>query len=235
MERSMGRLVNPGVVLIQRPVPLAVGRGGLCPPLILAALFALVGLDVGVPVLSAAVLGAVGGTASLVAHELGHVRAARRLSGIRPTRVTLVWLGAATRFEGAYATGREQLRVALAGPLASVAVSFCLAPVLFAPLPRPAKSLLLLLLAMNLALALVNLIPANPLDGHKVAVGVLWLLLGTEAAARRLIGRVGRAWLTVELGAVGVLLLEKPGLATGVAVAAASLVGQKLVVRHSRG
>lgn len=179
-------------------------------------------------------LGAVGGTASLVGHEFGHVRAARRLAGVRPVDVKLVWLGAATRFEGGYANGREQLRVALAGPLASIAIGASLVPVLFAPLPRTVRSLALLLLLMNLALAAVNLIPANPLDGHKIVIGILWAALGSEDAARLLVRRVARGWIAVELGSLALVLVERPKLGVAVAIAAAGLAGQRAVVRRAR-
>src|SRR6267154_857181 len=112
----MSRLRDPQIVLFRYPVPVAIGRGGLMPIIALSLMFACFSAQVGLPVLTAAVLGAVGGTASLIIHELGHVQAARRLTGLRPISVSLIWLGAATRLEGAYASGRDQARVAIAGP-----------------------------------------------------------------------------------------------------------------------
>src|SRR4051794_10065360 len=131
----MSRLRNPGYVLLQHPVPVTIGQGGLAPILILGALFAAVSARAGLPIATATVLGMVGGTASLVAHELGHVRAARKLSGLRPVGVSLIWLGAATRLEGAYASGRDQARVAIAGPRASFGIALALLSFLFLPLP----------------------------------------------------------------------------------------------------
>src|SRR6187200_1572184 len=93
-----------------------IGRGGFAPIALLAALFGLYGIRTGIPVTLAACLGALGGTASLLVHELGHVQAARRLPGIRTASVSLIWFGAATRLEGTYATGRDQAKVAIAGP-----------------------------------------------------------------------------------------------------------------------
>src|SRR6266849_7957635 len=118
----MSSLRNPGVVLLQHPIPVTIGRGGLAPVIALGALFAGIGARGGLPIATAAVVGALGGTASLVAHELGHVRAARKLVGLRPISVSLIWLGAATRLEGAYASGRDQARVAIAGPRVSFGV-----------------------------------------------------------------------------------------------------------------
>src|SRR5947207_1903816 len=98
----------PGIVLLQRPIPVTIGTGGFTPILVLGTLFAWISTLVGLPLAEATILGGIGGTASLVAHELGHVRAARKLTGLRPTGVSLIWLGAATRLEGAYASGRDQ-------------------------------------------------------------------------------------------------------------------------------
>src|SRR5438270_12811670 len=119
----MSRLRNPGLVLFPYPIPVTIGQGGLAPIVALGGLFALIGVRGGLPVATATILGAVGGTASLIAHELGHVRAARKLTTLRPTGVSLIWLGAATRLEGAYASGREQAKVAIAGPRVSFALA----------------------------------------------------------------------------------------------------------------
>src|SRR5260221_7815370 len=96
----------------------SIGAGGLVRIFLIAAAFGIFGAKTGVPFAMAALLGGIGGTASLIIHELGHVRAARRADGIRSAAISLVWLGAATRFEGEYEDGGEQTRVAIGGPLA---------------------------------------------------------------------------------------------------------------------
>src|SRR2546423_14404726 len=85
-----------------------------------------------------------------------------------------------------------------------------LPPVLFTPIPKSAKGLLLTLVFLNVALAALNLIPANPLDGYKVVVGLIWSLIGTESSARRLIRRGASAWLAVEAVCACFLLLQRP-------------------------
>ncbi len=229
----MSTLRNPGVVLLQRPIPVTIGPGGLAPIIALGALFAVISLRAGLPVAAATVLGAIGGTGSLIAHELGHVRAARKLTGLRPTGVSLVWLGAATRLEGAYASGSDQARVAIAGPRASLGVALSLVPVLFLPIPVGFKDIVITLAALNVVIGVLNLIPANPLDGYKLVVGLLWSALGSEAAARRLVRRLALIWVAVEIAGAGVLLVERPLLGTTVVVLAASFAGQKLVARRS--
>jgi Zn-dependent protease len=221
-------LPNPALYL---PVPVTFARGGFVPPLVLGALFAGVASKVGLPVALAAVIGAIAGTASIVVHELAHVRAARGLIGVRPVGISLISLGAGARFEGAYRSGRDQMRVAVAGPVASLCIAASLLPVMFAPLPPTAKKLLFIVVLLNVALALVNLIPASPLDGYKIIVGLLWSALGGEAVARHVIRRAAQAWIAVELGGTIAVLVERPMLGIAMAIAGASLLGQRLVVR----
>ena len=230
----MSWLRDPRIVLLRRPVAVTIGRGGLVPVAVLALLFAGFGARVGLPVVASAILGALGGTASLIVHELGHVRAARKVAGLRPVSISLMWLGAATRLEGAYASGRDQARVAIAGPATSFGLALLLTPLLFTPIPKSAKGLLLTLVFLNVALGALNLIPANPLDGYKVVVGLIWSLIGTESSARRLIRRVASAWLVVEAVCACFLLVERPALGSAVVLMAASLYSQKLFARRSR-
>jgi Zn-dependent protease len=229
----MSWLRDPRIVLLQKPVAVTIGRGGFMPIFVLGLLFAGFGAKVGLPVPAAAVLGALGGTASLIAHELGHVRAARKVSGLRPVSISLIWLGAATRLEGAYTSGRDQARVAIAGPATSFGLALLLTPALFTPIPESAKGLLLTLVLLNVAIGALNLIPANPLDGYKVIVGLIWSLIGTESSARRLIRRVASAWILLELVGACFLLVERPALGLTVLVMAAGLYGQKIFARRS--
>ena len=216
------------------PVPVQLGPGGLAPALMLGGLFAEIGARAGFSVWLAAIVGATGGTLSLVLHELGHARAASRLNGIRPVAVTLMWLGAGTRLEGAYQRGRDQVRVALAGPLMSFAIAFAIVPALFIPMAPGLRDQLLTLIALNVGLAIVSLIPANPLDGYKVLIGLLWSALGTEARARRLISRTTRSWLFVEVAGCALLIVERPMLGMLAAVMGMALVAQRKLVRRVR-
>ena len=216
------------------PVPVQLGPGGLAPALMLGGLFAEIGARAGFSVWLAAIVGATGGTLSLLLHELGHARAASRLNGIKPVAVSLVWLGAATKLEGAYQRGRDQVRVALAGPLWSIAIAFAIVPVLFVPMAPGLRDQLLTLIALNLGLAIVSLIPASPLDGYKLLVGLLWAALGTEAKARRLISRTTRSWLFVECAGCAFLIVERPVLGMLAAVMGMALVAQKKLVRRVR-
>ena len=217
------------------PVRLSIGKGALGPVVLLGGLFAAVSARAGLPIASAAAFGAVGGTASLVIHELGHVRAARKRVGVRPVGISLSWLGAATRLEGRYMSGGEQTRVAIAGPTASFAVAAVLLLSLYLlPISLGLRALVVMLALFNVAVGAMNLIPASPLDGYKLAVGLLWSGLGSEAAARRLLRRVAVAGTALELAGAAVLTVEKPALGTTALALAAGLVVQQLLAARSR-
>jgi Zn-dependent protease len=222
------------LVLVRHPVPVLIGRGGLAPILMLAGLFALVGAQAGLPVATATLMGGIGGTISLLVHEFGHVHAARRLVNIKASAVSLIWLGAGTRFEGSYASGRDQARVAMGGPGASIMFALSLFAAVFFPTPLSFRELLVALALFNLALAAVNLIPAPPLDGHKLIVGLMWSITGSEQKARRIIRRVGLGMCVLEIPAAVLLLVEKPAFGVIVCALAAGLYAQKYLVRKPR-
>src|SRR5262249_26027493 len=169
-------------------------------------------------------------------HELGHVGAARRLSGVKPVRVSLLWFGAGTRFEGAYRSGRDQARVAIAGPAASLAFAALLMASALLPSPRAVQYGTFGLALLNVAIAAVSLLPVDPLDGHKLVHGVLWRLSGSKQRATTIVRRTGKGWLALEGIGCAVLAFERPGLAGLVVALAAVLYLQKhLTIRVPRG
>jgi Zn-dependent protease len=225
---------RPRAVVARQPVPIVVGKGSLVPVLMLAALFAIYssGARPGL-LLGAAVLGGVGGAVSLIVHELGHVRAAQRLEGVKAVRISLIWMGAGTHFEGAYRNGRDQARVAIAGPAASLGLAVVLVVSALLPMPHPLALGLFGLAVLNVAIAVVSLLPVHPLDGHKLLVGLLWRLAGSELRARTVLGRAGKAWLAVEAVACVALIVEKPLLGSCVLTVGASVYLQKQLSARS--
>jgi Zn-dependent protease len=213
--------------MVHPAVPVRVSRGAVVPVVAFSAIFTAFGTQVGMPLIVAVVFGGIGGAVSLLFHELGHVRAAANVPTVKPTSVSFIWAGAATTFEGHYRSGRDQARVALGGPRASFTFALALIAVCFLPSSLATKEPLLLLAMFNIGLALLNLLPAYPLDGYKFVTGLLWSVTGSESTARRILKRIGVGWAMLEVPGAIVLLIEKPALG-GVAVsAAAALVAQK--------
>jgi Zn-dependent protease len=210
------------------PLRLTIGRGAVGPTLVLGLLFGVVTAHAGLPSAVACAVGAVGGPLSLIVHELGHVRAARKCSSLRPVAVSLGWLGAATRLEGRYASAGEQARVAIAGPTASFTLAASILLWLqVLPMPLGLKEIAVMLAFFNVGVATLNLIPASPLDGYKLIVAFLWSRLGSEAAARPLLRRLALTLAAVEIPGAAILTAEKPLLGMLVVMLAVGHLGQK--------
>jgi len=224
------------LVLARRPVPIVVTPGALAPIAMLAIGFAVYSARAGtLLVLGALALGGLGGAVSLIVHELGHVRAARRLAGVRPVRVSLLWVGAGTQFEGAYRSGRDQAKVALAGPAASLALALALLVAAVFPLPHHLQLGLFGLALLNAAIGVLTLLPVHPLDGHKLVVGLLWWLAGSERRAKGIVRRAGLACLALDGAITLFVLAARPAIGLGVIAVGAVVYGQKhLVARSAR-
>jgi len=132
--------------------------------------------------------------ACVLAHEFGHVFAARGF-GIATPDVTLLPIGGVARLERIPEKPSEKFLVAIAGPLVNVAIAVGLiflagASMRSEGLAAVESSRIALvdrLAAVNLFLALFNMIPAFPMDGGRVLRALLSVRLGfvraTEIAA----------------------------------------------------
>ena len=144
--------------------------------------------------------GAVAFLASLLAHELAHALVARR-HGIRIRSVTLWMLGGVTQLDGDPDTPGADLRIALAGPAASVAAGALFlgvaAVISYGGGPRVATAAMTWLAVMNGLLAVFNLLPGAPLDGGRVLRAALWHHWGDRYRAERGAASAGRVIGTV--------------------------------------
>ena len=183
----------------------------------------------------AAVVGAAGACVSLLVHELGHVHAARHVDGVRVRKIVLMSLGAATLLDGEYRSGRDQVRVAAAGPLASLMFAASLFVSLALPLPLPARWAIFLLSFLNLGVALIALLPLHPFDGHKMLVGMLWIVVRSESRARLIIRRAGIAMLSADVAVTMLLLVERPMIGAAVLTLGGGLLAERrLALRRRR-
>ena len=148
-------------------------------------------------------LGMLGLIASLLLHELSHAAVARRL-GLRISGITLFIFGGVAEMVDMPARPREEALIAAAGPAMSFALAG-LAALLAAAFPQDGEAAVLLsyLAAVNLVLAVFNLVPGFPLDGGRLLRAALWARSGNPVRATRQAGRVGEAFgfLLIALGA----------------------------------
>jgi Zn-dependent protease len=163
--------------------------------------------------MSVAILTALLFLASLLAHEIAHLLMARR-SGVAATSVTLWLLGGITELKGEARSPRAELAIAVAGPLASLAVS-ALAFLLVTPLQGVpvARTAMIWLAFMNLLLGAFNLLPGAPLDGGRVLHALIWRHTGDRVQADRRAAGAGKilGGLLVFLGAAQLLLWPATG------------------------
>lgn len=118
------------------------------------------------------------GLLALLLHETGHLLTARGL-GYRVRSLELWPFGAALSMD--LSTGsRGALPVALAGPLCSMAAA-AMSLLLLRLLPRT-EGVMEPFFCMNLSLAAVNLLPAEPLDGGRALASLLSRPLGVRRA-----------------------------------------------------
>jgi Zn-dependent protease len=147
----------------------------------------------------------------IVLHELGHALAARKY-GIPTRDITLLPIGGVARLERMPRDPKQELWVAVAGPLVNVAIAaFLFVAIMivrftnldaFAPYAQ--RSFLWPLLLMNLFLIAFNMLPAFPMDGGRVLRALLAYKL-EYVRATRIAARVGQgmALLFIAAGAFG--------------------------------
>jgi stage IV sporulation protein FB len=136
--------------------------------------------------------------ACVVAHEFGHIFAARRY-GIRTPDVTLWPIGGVASLERIPENPREELVVAIAGPAVNVviaavlilALGMSLGETAMTELENPRASLMARLAAANIFLVVFNLIPAFPMDGGRVLRAILAMRMN-HVEATRIAARIGQ-------------------------------------------
>jgi Zn-dependent protease len=177
-----------------------------------------------------AVLSAVGFFGSILLHELGHAVAARR-NGIGITGIQLWIFGGMARMDREADSPGTELKVALSGPLVTLALVVALtaggiaavgwdefrnAAVLESTAGVSGVVAMVAWLAfINLLVLLFNLIPAFPMDGGRVARAIAWWRTGDRTAATRFAANLGRV-LAYVIMAAGLALIFTGDLFTGV-------------------
>jgi len=148
---------------------------------------------------------------SVVLHELGHALVGMR-AGVPAKAIILLPIGGVTLLdetqhpiEPGLLTWKRDIRIALAGPLVNIVIAVIVGSVLLAVAPQVhlwakpyiySANLPGSLLWCNLGLALLNLVPAYPLDGGRILRAVFSRNMDPVQATRRAVS-IGRVFATL--------------------------------------
>lgn len=157
---------------------------------------------------------------SILAHEFSHALVARRF-GVGTQSIDLWALGGMARLDREAPNPRAEGWIAVAGPLASLAVGVFALGIWFAVgtsgLALDSADNLLNLLGwlglINMVLAVFNMLPGAPLDGGRVVRAVRWARHGDRFRATREAARAGGAlgWVMAG-GGLWMMLNGYPGV-----------------------
>lgn len=145
---------------------------------------------------------------SVLLHELGHSVVAQK-EGIKIQGITLHIFGGLAYLESEPKNALAELKIAIAGPVASFLLSGIFYLLTLILLKTPYKALdqaFLHLSQVNFLLACFNLLPAFPMDGGRVLRAILWYFDKSYEKATRLTIVFGFVF-SVALVAVGIVNL----------------------------
>jgi Zn-dependent protease len=160
---------------------------------------------------------------SILLHELGHAIAATR-NGIGITGIQLWIFGGMARMDREADSPGTEMKVALAGPLVTLAIVIVLTVGGIAAVGAEefrdaavlessagvsgAIAMVAWLASINFLILIFNLIPAFPMDGGRVARAIAWWRTGDRTSATRFAANLGRVLAYVIMaGGLGLIFL----------------------------
>jgi Zn-dependent protease len=177
-----------------------------------------------------AILSAFGFFGSIVLHELGHAMVALR-NGIGISSIQLWIFGGMARMSRESDSPATEFKVAVAGPLVTLAIVAALAAVGLAAAGFEGfeKAVLIesgsgvsgplamvgWLASINLLVLVFNLLPAFPMDGGRIVRAIAWWRTGDRSSATRFAANLGRVFGYLFIGA-GLLLIFAGDVFAGV-------------------
>ena len=139
--------------------------------------------------------------AAILLHELGHALVARR-EGVAIEGITLWLFGGVARLRGRMPSARAEFRIAIGGPLVSVAIATVLLLVAgLAPLPKAVDGTIFWVGYINAVVLVFNLIPALPLDGGRILHSGFWAWRRDLVWATQIGTTIGRGFGILMIGA----------------------------------
>jgi Zn-dependent protease len=144
--------------------------------------------------------------ATVIAHELAHALVGRR-RGVPVSVITLGFIGGLAPLSIEAPRPRDELAIALAGPVVSLLVALLAIPLSLAlGVAGGARGAIggavLVIGGLNLLLAALSMLPGMPLDGGRVVRAIAWAGTGDADRASAITAKTGRilGWTTVGAG-----------------------------------
>jgi Zn-dependent protease/CBS domain-containing protein len=158
---------------------------------------------------------------AVLLHELAHIAVGRR-ADVAPASVTLLLFGGVASADRGARTAAREAAIAVAGPLASIAIGIAALSASAAVGTPPVSSISAQALGEALGVVgllscfvgLVNLAPVFPLDGSRLLRALAWQLTGEEGRGTRVAGAAGRL-IGIGMMGGGVLLAFTGDLVDG--------------------
>ncbi len=185
-----------------------------------------------------AVLSALGFFGSIVLHELGHAVAAMR-NGIRISSIQLWIFGGMARMDRESDSPATEFKVAIAGPLVTLAIVVVLAAIGLGAAGWTAfydaalvdsdsgvsgvLAMVAWLASINALVLVFNLLPAFPMDGGRIVRAIAWWRSGDRTSATRFAANLGRVFAYLFIG-VGLLMIFAGDVFGGVWLALIGMV-----------
>ncbi|MGH2981223.1 MAG: site-2 protease family protein [Solirubrobacterales bacterium] len=177
-----------------------------------------------------AVVTALGFFGSILLHELGHAFVALR-RGIGIASIQLWIFGGMARMERDSDSPATEFKVAIAGPLVTLALALALGAIgtlaagwtdfseaMVGDTDTPVSGVLAMvawLATINALVLVFNLLPAFPMDGGRIARAIAWRITGNRNSATRFAATLGRGFAYLFIGA-GILLVINDAVFSGI-------------------
>lgn len=130
---------------------------------------------------------------SVLAHELAHSLVGKA-NGIPISSITLFIFGGVAAMTREASKPGSEFKMAIAGPVCSLIIGAFFGLLSLIPLiPESLALMVFRLAAMNIILAVFNLIPGFPLDGGRVFRSLLWKTTGNYIRSTRIAIRLGQS------------------------------------------
>lgn len=115
---------------------------------------------------------------SVLLHEMSHALMAQRY-GLGVRSISLHFLGGATEIDSETRTAGQEFKVAVVGPLTSIAVGLLALPLWWLVPDGLLRLAAGGLAGANLVVGVLNLVPGLPLDGGRLLRALVWQLTGS--------------------------------------------------------